>query len=176
MPSGVSFDPELHAWDSPRREDAGNRPDIAKGPGAGTPRPRGRNRSLRQERAYRPIRARVKHPNPVPFAIPAPTGKAGTMRLRTIREARGWTLPDLAVATGLSVGFLSRVERDERSLSTEARVRVARAFRLTPAQAAEVPELGLEAATRIGVVVSPEEVGAMLTEIAERLRDAGGAS
>lgn len=64
------------------------------------------------------------------------------MRLRTVRQARGWTLPDLAIATGLSASYLSRVERGERSLSPEARVRLARALTLSRDEAARIDEVG----------------------------------
>lgn len=38
-------------------------------------------------------------------------------KLRAARKARGFTLDQLAAAAGLTKGFLSRVERDETSLS-----------------------------------------------------------
>lgn len=41
-------------------------------------------------------------------------------RLRTARNARGWTITELADRTGLSKSFLSMVERDLRTLSQRA--------------------------------------------------------
>lgn len=104
------------------------------------------------------------------------------MELRTIRQARGWTLADLAIATGLSASYLSRVERGTRLLSTEARVRVARALRLTVTEAEQVYEIGGEA--RVvpfagpgpGTTVSVEEVREALAVIGIDLITGGEAA
>lgn len=98
------------------------------------------------------------------------------MRLRTVREARGWTLPDLAIATGLSASYLSRVERSERSLSPEARIRIARALRLSVTEAGEVDEIGTVPDSAPTGVVTVEEVAQALAHIGIDLYAGAGAS
>jgi len=61
--------------------------------------------------------------------------------LRTVRRAAGYDLDDLALATGLSVAMLSRVERAQRRLSPGSRVKVARALDLDLDAARAIPEL-----------------------------------
>ena len=55
---------------------------------------------------------------PVPVS-PTNGVKFGS-KLRAARTANGYTLDQLAQATGLTKGFLSRVERDETSLSVQS--------------------------------------------------------
>ena len=61
--------------------------------------------------------------------------------LRAVRRAAGYTLEDVALLTGLSVPFISRVERSQRLLSAASRVKVARALALPPDVAKNVVEL-----------------------------------
>ena len=61
--------------------------------------------------------------------------------LRAVRRAAGYNLDDLALLTGLSVPFISRVERAQRSLSPTSRLKVARALALPPDVARNVVEL-----------------------------------
>lgn len=53
---------------------------------------------------------------PVPVSPTADGHRVGA-RLRAARKANGFTLEQLASSAGLTKGFLSRVERDETSLS-----------------------------------------------------------
>lgn len=50
----------------------------------------------------------------------------GDSRLRLWRLEQGFLLADVAGLTGLSVSLLSRVERGERGLRAETKVRMAR--------------------------------------------------
>src|ERR1700675_2506101 len=50
------------------------------------------------------------------------------MRLGALRNARGWTLEELAERTGLSKPFLSRLEAGDRQPSIAAVLTLARAF------------------------------------------------
>ncbi len=52
-------------------------------------------------------------------------------RLRLEREARGWTLTDLAVRSGVSRAMISKIERCEASPTATILVRLASAFDLT---------------------------------------------
>jgi transcriptional regulator with XRE-family HTH domain len=48
--------------------------------------------------------------------------------IRALRKRQGMTLADLAAASGLSISFLSQVERDSSNLSVDALYRVSRAL------------------------------------------------
>jgi transcriptional regulator with XRE-family HTH domain len=52
-------------------------------------------------------------------------------RLRLEREARGWTLADVAARSGVSKAMISKVERGEASPTATVLVRLAGAFDLT---------------------------------------------
>jgi transcriptional regulator with XRE-family HTH domain len=52
-------------------------------------------------------------------------------RLRVEREARGWTLADLAARSGVSRATISKIERGEASPTATVLVRLAGAFDLT---------------------------------------------
>ena len=56
---------------------------------------------------------------PVPVS-PTHSGVRLGARLRAARKANGFTLDQLATSSGLTKGFLSRVERDETSLSVSS--------------------------------------------------------
>ena len=55
-------------------------------------------------------------------------------RLRAEREARGWTLADLADRSGVSRAMISKIERCEASPTATVLVRLAAAFDLTLAE------------------------------------------
>jgi transcriptional regulator with XRE-family HTH domain len=59
------------------------------------------------------------------------TGPRIADRLRLEREARGWTLSDLAARSGVSRAMISKVERREASPTAAVLVRLAGAFDLT---------------------------------------------
>lgn len=61
--------------------------------------------------------------------------------LKDLRESRGRTLRETAVLVGLSFSELARVERGERRLSGEAKLRLIRAYDLTAEEAHEIAEL-----------------------------------
>jgi transcriptional regulator with XRE-family HTH domain len=50
-------------------------------------------------------------------------------RIADLRERKGWTQKQLAERAGLSVPFLSDVERDKRNIGSEALLRIADALR-----------------------------------------------
>lgn len=52
-------------------------------------------------------------------------------RLRTLRQARGWTLDDLAARTHLGASTISRVETGQRRLALDQMVTLARALGVT---------------------------------------------
>ena len=53
-------------------------------------------------------------------------------RLKAVRQARRLTLTDVAEASGLTKGFLSKLERDQASASVAALVRVCAALGISP--------------------------------------------
>ena len=53
-------------------------------------------------------------------------------RLKAARQARRLTLTDVAEASGLTKGFLSKLERDQASASVAALVRVCAALEISP--------------------------------------------
>ena len=52
------------------------------------------------------------------------------LRLRELRIARGLTLEDVAAGTGLSVSFLSLIERDKASISVDNLEKIAEFFQI----------------------------------------------
>lgn len=70
-----------------------------------------------------------------------------TSRLRNWRTDRGLTIQEVSDLTGLSVPFLSRVERGERHLSAMARVKFARRLEVPVAELFELVELDDEEAS-----------------------------
>lgn len=62
-------------------------------------------------------------------------------RLREWRVGRGYLLEDLAGLSGLSIAMLSRVERGERQLKPETKIRLARAVGARVADLFEAEEL-----------------------------------
>lgn len=62
-------------------------------------------------------------------------------KLRSWRLDNGLSLRELADLTGLSVGFLSRVERDQRQLPPMTKVKVARRLGVRVADIFEVEEM-----------------------------------
>ncbi|RBY89217.1 XRE family transcriptional regulator [Blastococcus sp. TBT05-19] len=63
-------------------------------------------------------------------------------RLKAVRQARRLTLTDVADASGLTKGFLSKLERDQTSASVAALVRVCAALGISPASLFEAPSGG----------------------------------
>ena len=60
-------------------------------------------------------------------------------RLRELRQQRGWTLEELAEASGFSRGFLSRLESGGRQASIAAALTLARIFEVSLAELFESP-------------------------------------
>ncbi|MDQ1921963.1 helix-turn-helix domain-containing protein [Massilia pseudoviolaceinigra] len=59
------------------------------------------------------------------------TGAAIARRLRLERDARGWSLADLAARSGVAKATISKIEREETSPTAVILVRLAGAFDLT---------------------------------------------
>jgi len=92
------------------------------------------------------LRALFPSPDRTPLAIGA--------KLRGTRLAQGLTLADLAVATGLNRGFLSKVERDETSPSVSSLVAICQTLSLPIGSLFEDPQVevvSLADATRINM-------------------------
>lgn len=64
-------------------------------------------------------------------------------RLRAARQAHGFTLDQLAGAAGLTKGFLSRVERDETSLSVASLITLCEVMSLDVGSLFSLPEVAL---------------------------------
>ena len=63
-------------------------------------------------------------------------------RLKSVRQARRLTLDEVATASGLTKGFLSKLERDQTSASVAALVRVCAALGISPGSLFEAPSGG----------------------------------
>jgi transcriptional regulator with XRE-family HTH domain len=74
------------------------------------------------------------------------------VNLKDLREAKGLTQLELGLLAGLSQPELSLVESGARGLSSNARMRIIRAFDLTHAEVKAVPELSpfQDAKTAVG--------------------------
>jgi len=80
-------------------------------------------------------------------------------RLRSARQARGWTLEELASRAGLSVSTLSRLESGKRQASLELLLPATRQLGiglddLVPAEAGD-PRVRRETVRRDGMVIAP---------------------
>jgi len=71
------------------------------------------------------------------------------MRLRLEREARGWSLTDLAERSGVSRGAISKIERGESSPTAGLLLRLADAFDLTLAGLLARAEGGADRLSRV---------------------------
>lgn len=72
-------------------------------------------------------------------------------RLRALRNARGWSLAEVAATSGLSISFLSAVERNQ------SRPSVANLFKLADAYGTTVPGLGASGRADGRSVLHPRE-------------------
>lgn len=79
---------------------------------------------------------------PLPVTPTADGARLGP-RLRAARKAHGYTLDQLATAAGLTKGFLSRVERDETSLSVASLVTLCEVMSINPGSLFSAPDVAL---------------------------------
>lgn len=79
---------------------------------------------------------------PLPVSPTADGARLGA-RLRAARKAHGYTLEQLATAAGLTKGFLSRVERDETSLSVASLVTLCEVISINPGSLFSAPDVEL---------------------------------
>lgn len=79
---------------------------------------------------------------PLPVS-PTTNGIKIGSRLRAARQAHGYTLDQLAVSAGLTKGFLSRVERDETSLSVASLITLCEVMSLDVGSLFRVPEVAV---------------------------------
>lgn len=79
---------------------------------------------------------------PLPVS-PSTEGVRLGARLRAARKAHGYTLEQLATAAGLTKGFLSRVERDETSLSVASLVTLCEVISINPGSLFSAPDVEL---------------------------------
>ena len=70
--------------------------------------------------------------------------------IRKLRQERGWTLEELSSKCGLSVGFLSQVERGLSSLSVASLKTVTDALEVPLAQFFTIPDAARPAITKAG--------------------------
>lgn len=61
-----------------------------------------------------------------------PLNRLAGQVVRRLRQRRGWSLHDLAQATGLAKSYLSELERGEHSPTLEVMLRLEAALRLVP--------------------------------------------
>ncbi len=69
----------------------------------------------------------------------APEERFGA-RLKTLRAERGWSLEQLADASGVSRSMLSQIERDQANPTLAVTLRIARAFAMTIGELVEDPD------------------------------------
>lgn len=90
-----------------------------------------------------------------PDTVPTPPPNAGLrsvgQRLRALRTARGLSLATVAEQSGLSISFLSAVERGQSRMS------VANLFKLADAYGTTVPALGTDHPTEQRAVLHPSD-------------------
>ncbi|KQX69785.1 helix-turn-helix domain-containing protein [Angustibacter sp. Root456] len=79
---------------------------------------------------------------PLPVSPTADGARLGA-RLRAARKAHGYTLEQLATAAGLTKGFLSRVERDETSLSVASLITICEVISINPGSLFSAPDVEL---------------------------------
>lgn len=79
-------------------------------------------------------------PRPVP-PVPSDSPLAIGARIRNARTAQGLTLAQVAEASGLTKGFLSRLERDETSPSVATLVQLCQVLSLTMGSLFAEPEI-----------------------------------
>jgi transcriptional regulator with XRE-family HTH domain len=79
---------------------------------------------------------------PLPVS-PTTDGARLGARLRAARKAHGYTLERLATAAGLTKGFLSRVERDETSLSVASLITLCEVMSINPGSLFSAPDVDL---------------------------------
>jgi transcriptional regulator with XRE-family HTH domain len=60
-------------------------------------------------------------------------------RVKALRSARGWSLDNLAAASGVSRSMLSEIEREKANPTLAVTFRIAQAFRMTLAELLETP-------------------------------------
>lgn len=60
-------------------------------------------------------------------------------RIRSLRQQRGWSLEELAAASGVSRSMLSQVERNEANPTLAVTCKIAQAFAMTLAEFVQVP-------------------------------------
>lgn len=77
---------------------------------------------------------------PLPVSPTSDGARLGA-RLRAARKSRGYTLEQLATASGLTKGFLSRAERDETSLSVASLVALCEVMSINPGSLFSAPDV-----------------------------------
>jgi transcriptional regulator with XRE-family HTH domain len=78
----------------------------------------------------------AKSPDPEP---PDHLNRRLGRRVRQLRSARGWSLEDLAKASGVSRSMLSEIEREQANPTLAVTFRIARAFGMALAELVETP-------------------------------------
>src|SRR3954471_2197230 len=90
------------------------------------------------------MKAKTRSRPPEPESINRHLGD----RVKRLRSSRGWSLEDLANASGVSRSMLSEIEREQANPTLAVTLRIARAFGQTLGELIEMPG----AASRITVI------------------------
>ena len=72
-----------------------------------------------------------------PRHAPGYDGRMLRMRIRELREARGWKLKELSARAGISVSYLSEIEKHRKPANTHRIERLASAFGVPPQELLE---------------------------------------
>lgn len=86
------------------------------------------------------------------------------LRVRQLRKDKGWTIDQLAAVSGLSRGFISQLENEQRRPGPETLITLAGAFKISLSDLFDDQSLGddLAAAMEILSRIEPEDRPAAL--------------
>ena len=87
----------------------------------------------------RPPNAPAAHARADPGVSPEAVSSHLCQRVRDLRKQRGWSLEQLAAASGVSRSMLSQIERNEANPTLAVAFRIAQAFAMTLAELLETP-------------------------------------
>lgn len=96
-----------------------------------------------------PAKKKPARPRPVPAPSEQDLNENLGRRVKKLRTDRGWSLEELAAASGVSRSMLSEIEREKANPTLTVAFRIARAFGLTLQELIESAEAG---ASKIQVI------------------------
>lgn len=89
-----------------------------------------------------PAKKKPARPRPVPAPSEQDLNENLGRRVKKLRTDRGWSLEELAAASGVSRSMLSEIEREKANPTLTVAFRIARAFGLTLQELIESAEAG----------------------------------